>query len=1048
MAKKLKKCLHFLSFVLLLSAMLFCENIFNNKTSCANAESLTETVSYEVSNADNSSKQILLKNLVTSEQKLFNDFETLLDFTESENIGKITKLNFLNYSFDSSKSNANQMTLNLENDYVFSGKVISSLSNTPIVINQVVNLEFLDFEIDAKNSDYAVYFENENALTLSGNLSVSSKYFSNYVHSTSKFIYVKKDFASSKSIKITFPYNLQVSNVVQFEEMYSSSDYFEIVTTGDYYSVRTNTGSGYLSAESFVTWNFDANGGEFNSSTIGGMTYPNFETSLYKNFNFPTASDIQKDYSNFAGWFGKIEYSGKTYYFDKEMLKSNQEHLTDLEYLSNVFADDLSELDSKNAFTAFSYSTNTEDEKFEKNAHKYFFLNLKMSPTYIAKWTYKTYNLKVETNCQEIEDLSSNLEYDSDIMLPNLSRVGYEFLGYYADEYFNELFALTKMPGRNVTVYARWKVLSFEIFFESNGGTTIGGRTFDYLQRVYPPISPTKTGYNFIGWFTDSDLTEEYEFSSTDTMPAQNFTLYAKWEKQVFSVQFNLTTLGAVMQGETRVDVNYGETITAPSDPTCIGKTFAGWYLENSFKNIFDFNKPITNNTTIYARWTDNIYTISFVTNNGETLNAIEFTYNEIITLPTGLTLKNHIFAGWFADGNFETEFSQNRMGTDDIVVYAKWTEKQQVSINTNTQTYEFENSRARFEAMSSYSGFTIMYLVDGDWRSIVPTAIGKYDVKITRDEDATYASFETVIKEGLIIAPKELNLYWLIIIFYVLTVIEIVVAIYVRHLKQMKVSRTLSVVFGTSCIPTGQFVQIIISGLFFVAGFVYLIYELVEINKTANNEVFEPSKLDNRERFKDDLVFQNNVQIDPDFEYEVKTKESFGDKYSEKDIERMLVNDTYEDKLHKKDNSQNDIDDFDENDLFGEHKKSYIKGLKPRNSNNSNLETQNNEDQNSNDDGKIFSTFDDKNIISANDEVFSSDENEEDSENIVSSLTVSNLDDYKFDKTEIETESKNEKPSENIEINSEKYKNMSDEELNALIRGENTSDFDNKDVR
>lgn len=1046
MSKKLKNCLHFLSFILIFSAILFCGNIFNNKNLTANALRGNTTVSYEVSNSNSGTKQISLKNLKTSESTLFDDFDLLFEFLENENSENTIKLNFLEFSFGSSKTS--QMALSLENDYIFSGKIISNSNSTPIVINQVESLEFLDFEIDAKNSDYSVYFENENALTLSGNLKVTSKYFSNFVLSNSKFIYVKQDFISSDVIKITYPYNYPSSNVVHFEDMYLSKDYFDIVATGDYYSVGTYAGSGYLSAESYVTWNFDINGGSYINSTIGGMTYPSFETSLYRNFNFPTASDIQKDYSNFAGWFGKIEYNGKTYYFDKEMLKSNQEHLNDLEYLSNVFTDDLSELESKNAFTGFSYLTNSEDEKFEKNAHKYFFLNLGLTPNYVAKWTYKTYTLKVETNCSEIEDLSSNLEYDSDIMLPNLSRVGYEFLGYYADENFNEPFTFTKMPNKNVTAYARWKVLSFEIFFESNGGTTIGNRTFDYLQRVYPPITPTKTGYNFIGWFTDIDLTEEYNFSSGNIMPAHNFTLYAKWEKQVLSVQFNLSALGAVMQGETSVSVNYGDTITAPSDPTCIGKTFAGWYLENSFRNVFDFNKPITNNTTIYARWTDNIYTISFVTNNGETLNAIELTYNEIITLPTELTLKNHIFAGWFADNNFETEFSQSRMGTEDIVVYAKWTEKQQVSINTNAQTYEFENPRARFEAMSSYSGFTIMYLVDDNWQSVVPTAIGKYDVKITRNEDATYASFETIIREGLIIAPKELNLYWLIIIFYVLTAIEIVVAVFVRHLKQMKVSRTLAVVFGTSCIPTGQFVQIIISGLLFVAGFVYLVYELVEMNRTVNNEAFEPSKLDNRERFKDDLIFQNNVQIDPDFEYEVKTKESFGDKYSEKDIERMLVNDTYEEKLHKKDNEKNKVDDFDENDLFGERKKSYIKGLKPKNSSSSNRETQNDEDKNINDDGKIFSTFDDKNIISAGDEVLGNSENVETSDDVVSSLTVSNLDEYKTNNKTNETEKENAKSSESIEINSEKYKNMSDEELNALIRGESTSDFDNKDVR
>ena len=83
----------------------------------------------------------------------------------------------------------------------------------------------------------------------------------------------------------------------------------------------------------------------------------------------------------------------------------------------------------------------------------------------------------------------------------------------------------------------------------------------------------------------------------------------------------------------------------------------------------------------------------------------------------------------------------------------------------------------------------------------------------------------------------------------------------------------------GTSFIPTSQVVQLVISGILFVAGFVYLIYEIVQTHNTANNVEFDPSDKDTRERFKDDLVFQTNIEIDPNYEYKVKTEESFGDK-------------------------------------------------------------------------------------------------------------------------------------------------------------------------
>ena len=45
------------------------------------------------------------------------------------------------------------------------------------------------------------------------------------------------------------------------------------------------------------------------------------------------------------------------------------------------------------------------------------------------------------------------------------------------------------------------------------------------------------------------------------------------------------------------------DTATKPADPTAKGYKFAGWYTDAECKNAFDFTKPITANTTVYAKW-------------------------------------------------------------------------------------------------------------------------------------------------------------------------------------------------------------------------------------------------------------------------------------------------------------------------------------------------------------------------------------------------------------------------------------------------------------
>ena len=66
----------------------------------------------------------------------------------------------------------------------------------------------------------------------------------------------------------------------------------------------------------------------------------------------------------------------------------------------------------------------------------------------------------------------------------------------------------------------------FEISFDSRGGTEVESIYSDYGMPIYEPIAPVKAGYSFKGWY-DETLKDKFIFT---TMPAENITLYAKWE--------------------------------------------------------------------------------------------------------------------------------------------------------------------------------------------------------------------------------------------------------------------------------------------------------------------------------------------------------------------------------------------------------------------------------------------------------------------------------------------------------------------------------------
>lgn len=68
---------------------------------------------------------------------------------------------------------------------------------------------------------------------------------------------------------------------------------------------------------------------------------------------------------------------------------------------------------------------------------------------------------------------------------------------------------------------------NYTITFESNGGSAIKAIRGKTGMAVEEPEKPSKTGYTFAGWYSDEALTKKYEFT---TMPAEDITLYAKWD--------------------------------------------------------------------------------------------------------------------------------------------------------------------------------------------------------------------------------------------------------------------------------------------------------------------------------------------------------------------------------------------------------------------------------------------------------------------------------------------------------------------------------------
>ena len=175
---------------------------------------------------------------------------------------------------------------------------------------------------------------------------------------------------------------------------------------------------------------------------------------------------------------------------------------------------------------------------------------------------------------------------------------------------------------------------------------------------------PTKENYTFAGWYNGN---KKFDFT---TVPTGDVTLTAKWNINQYTVKF-VSDHGSFADQT----IEHGKLIDTDklTIPEVEGYTFDGWYADENRTIEFDFTKPITSNTTVYAKWTANDYEVSFITEHGNPPTSQNVTYNGTAKDPGKLTAEGYTFDGWYTDDTYTTEFDFTKPITGNTKVYAKW---------------------------------------------------------------------------------------------------------------------------------------------------------------------------------------------------------------------------------------------------------------------------------------------------------------------------------------------------------------------------------------
>ena len=277
---------------------------------------------------------------------------------------------------------------------------------------------------------------------------------------------------------------------------------------------------------------------------------------------------------------------------------------------------------------------------------------------------------------------------------PVFTKNGYTFAGW------NKTVPST-MPAWDqnaLTFSATWAAATYTISFNTNGGNDFGKITQACGTKYVMP-QPTKLGYYFNGWYSDSALTKPYYYDSRSTMPAMNLTLYAKWRAAndtPYKVEFYKQNASGT--GYTLAETALRQGTTGAKVSVVGTNIYTGFtYNSSAAGNITTGEVKADGSLALKLYYDRNNYTISFNSNGGSDVTAITQRYGSTVVKPADPVKTGYSFNGWYSDAALNTAYTFATMPVKNITLYVKWIP------GTNT-AYKVEH----YQQNASDTGYTL----------------------------------------------------------------------------------------------------------------------------------------------------------------------------------------------------------------------------------------------------------------------------------------------------------------------------------------------------
>ena len=326
---------------------------------------------------------------------------------------------------------------------------------------------------------------------------------------------------------------------------------------------------------------------------------------------------------------------------------------------------------SKNGYTFVEWQYNDEAWDFENSV---ILDNMTLEATYIANEYTVSFN---SNGGNDVEN--ATVTFDAQFKFEVPTKKGYSFDGWrtaQGDLLTNSLGECSSawVIANDTALFAQWTPIGYEITYHNvDGATNNNMPTYDVEDEPLALIEASKTGYTFIGWYTDAEFLNPISEIAVGTVG--NLDLYAKWETIEYTATFKD---GNDVIKEITFTVET-ESIEAPDIPNHTG-----------YNGAWENYTLGANDITVNAIYTPIVYTITYEGTKGvANSNPISYTIESATITLTDISATGYTFNSWYNGSTKVTEIAQGSTG--NITLTADW------SAVVYTITYEGNDYSYRY---------------------------------------------------------------------------------------------------------------------------------------------------------------------------------------------------------------------------------------------------------------------------------------------------------------------------------------------------------------